>query len=283
MKFNSLLDEQLYPVMNSITGFGKLTSNAVTVMGFGPLKKIADQLKIKELYQQTLDRLNLSFAFKNGKAIVDPYTTKLDGMNATISGYTSFDGDINYDMKIDVPQSKLGKEGAAVMDKLISAANKSNSGIKIGNIIPVKAKITGTAYNPKVKLDIKGAAKSTVTEIKEQVITKVKDTVKHFIDEGKEKLNAEVTKIMNQANAAAAEIRKNANDFADLTQQQGYAEADKLKGSGANFLEKAANNKAAELLRNQTDKKVAKLRSEGNAKAQEVIDAANRRVEAMKD
>ena len=64
IKMNGLLDEHMQPVMNTLTGYGKLTSKNIQINNFEPLNELASALKMDQYKKLDVQDVNLSFAFK---------------------------------------------------------------------------------------------------------------------------------------------------------------------------------------------------------------------------
>lgn len=315
LNVSTKLDQTMSPIFNTLTGFGGLSSNSLTVAGVKVLDKLSETLKIKELAQQTLRNLNLSYAFEDGKVIVKPFTTKLSGMNTNISGHTAFDQTINYDMLMSVPKAKLGTQVNNVMASLIGQANANGLEMNIPAIIPVKVTIGGTVTEPKIQTDLKGKATDFVTNIKDQIVDTIKKTFNAEIDKILADAQAQANKIRAEAKVKADKIRaggKVASEktkaeslkLADKLKADAYKAADDIEASAKNPIEKIAKQKTAETMRKEADKKyqkavseaekkgaipekqandkAAKIESEADVKAQQVMDAANAKADQLK-
>ncbi|MDD3743953.1 MAG: AsmA-like C-terminal region-containing protein, partial [Lentimicrobiaceae bacterium] len=66
----SLLGADMMPVYPTLNGDGRLTSPELAFTGVNTLNKIADVLKIKELKDWSIDKINLSFEILDGKVFV---------------------------------------------------------------------------------------------------------------------------------------------------------------------------------------------------------------------
>ena len=79
MTVKGALDSKMSPVMNSLTGAGKLSTSVVTIENFPAFVKIADALKMDQFKQMNLSNLNLTYAFANGRVNIKPFETTLAG------------------------------------------------------------------------------------------------------------------------------------------------------------------------------------------------------------
>ena len=102
-----VLNERYYPIYRDISSSGKLTSDEVEILAnpiFEQLKSYASDL-FKE--NKKVENFNLSYEFKDGKFILDSTAVKLNNYDLNLSGYTSLDQKINYDLASKIPVSFL--------------------------------------------------------------------------------------------------------------------------------------------------------------------------------
>ncbi len=309
------LDKNMEPIYNTVTGEGGLFSNDLTIKGVKALQKMADILKLKDLATQNLNKLNMAFQFKEGRAFVNPFDIKLSGIPANIEGSTGFDQTIDYLVKMKVPKDKLGSKANDVMGSLLGNVKIAGKKLEVPNVIPVSFKIGGTVTSPKVDADLKNKATSYVTDIKDKVVDTVKKT-----------FNAQIDKIMNEATTRANQLRAEAKTQADKLRAEGKKatqtakdkadeiakqakekadeEAKKIANKGANPFEKIANQKLAEsgkkrayatiektkqeaykkaeIPENQAEDKANKVESEAEKQAQSILSTAQKRADALK-
>lgn len=293
LQFSTLLDQEMSPILTSMTGMGDLQSNNLAVAGVKVLEKLADKLKIKEISNQTIKNLNMSFMFEDGKAIVKPFNTQISGMKTEVSGYTAFDQSIKYDMQMEVPKAKLGSQANNVMSSLLGKANSAiGTDVKIPDLIPVTVTIGGTVTDPKVITNLKGQVNNVVNDLKDKVVDTLKKT-----------FNAEVDKIMADARAQAEKIRAEAKVQADKLRAEGakssekakqealqvaeklkaeaYKAAEDVEKSAKNPLEKIAKKKLADKMRKEADEKYQSAVSEAEKKAAIPQNQANQKADAL--
>ena len=108
LKFTTLLDQHMSPVMNTLTGNGKLETKSVTVEGFEPINKLADALKQEKYKKLTFENVNASYEFKDGRVFVDEMPIKSGNINGTVKGSTGFDQTIDYHWMLEIPRAEFG-------------------------------------------------------------------------------------------------------------------------------------------------------------------------------
>lgn len=113
--------------------------------------------------------LELSTTLSDGKLSVKPFDVSLHGRKATVSGYTSLDGRISYDVLMDVPANAVTSSLNSAMSKYLGRNTGSND-------MKVTLGVTGTFAKPSVKIvNVASASGKTVQdEVKEAVQDKVK-------------------------------------------------------------------------------------------------------------
>ncbi len=163
------LTKDFTPDMNSLGG------NAVAEVlsqGLDPKKSKLISTLDKHLNFIDLKKLNLNdikthLAFKDGKVNVSPFKIKYKDIIIDVQGSHSFNQNMNYNLKLDVPAKYLGSEVNGLLAKL----DKSNQNIKL----PISADLTGSFTNPKVKLD----TKSAINDLTNKLVAEQKNKLKN--------------------------------------------------------------------------------------------------------
>ncbi len=238
MKFKTELDTKMEPVLTSLSGDGKLSTNQVRLEGFAPINKLADALKMEKLKKQELNNLNLSFKFENGRVNVEPFDMTFAGFKTKIGGSTGFDQTIDYVMNFEIPRAEFGGQANAVLNNLVSQANSKGAGVNVGEKINVNAMIGGTVTNPTVKTGLKDAANDVMNDLKDRAqeeLNKQKEELERKAREEADKLkNQAEQKVKEEADKLKQEAEKKKKELEDKAKQ----EAEKAK--------KAAEKKAKE-------------------------------------
>lgn len=284
LTLKSKLDKNMTPIEPTIFGMGSLAAKSIYVEGFEPLLKVAEALKIDRLSKQTIEDVKLTYKIEDGKAIVDPYTVKLDGIPATIAGYTSFSQEINYTVDMDLPFEKLGGKAENAANDLLSQINKkTGASFKMGDKIPVHLKIGGTVTEPKIETNYGDAIGEIKDNLIEDVKEQIKEEVKEKIEEGKEELvkkaRAEADKILADAQEQADKLMDEARKNAEKVRSEGYKQATDLENKAKNPLEKAGAKIAADKLRKEADASANKIVSEAQKQADQIMAKARKQAD----
>ncbi|MDQ3192306.1 MAG: AsmA family protein [Bacteroidota bacterium] len=249
MTVNSILDEKMEPVLNTLNGGGKLSTGNVVVTNFEPISKMADALKMEQYKKLSLNDVNLSFEFKEGKVIVEPFDMKIGNTIAKVGGSTGFDQTIDYTWNLDIPQSEFGGAANTALSGLVSQANAKGANVSLGDRVKVDVLVGGTVSSPTIKLGLKDAAGNLASDLK--------DKAKEELDKKKAELEAKAReeadklkkgaedKLKGETDKAKAAAEAEANKAKAEAEAKVKAEADKAKAE-ADRLKKEAEDKAKE-------------------------------------
>ncbi len=300
---NTLLDEELMPVYSSMNGGGNLSTSQITLQNVNSINKLADALMMPDLKRLLISPVNLTFEFIDGKLHVKPFDIKFQDMKANLGGWTSFDQAINYDMVLTVPRDNFGGQANAVLDNLVSEANKRGTNFSLGENVNVKAAITGTVTDPKVNvLPGEGSGKNMVDDLKKKAQEELKKQKERLEEEArkeqekkKAEARAEADKIIadaeKQANKIIAEaqkqadaINKTAQESAEKVREEAQKQAEnimseaKKKGPLAELAAKATTEK----LLNEANEQAGNIVKEANEKSENILKTARQQAGKVK-
>ncbi len=247
-KFNSTLtvngdlDGAMSPVMNSLTGSGKLSTSTITIDNFPAFVKIADALKMSNWKKVEVPPINPSFRFVNGRVFVDPFDMNINGIKSTVAGSNGFDQTIDYTMATMIPRSAFGGAANSVLNNLVSTANAKGANLSIGDVVPVNIKIGGTVSDPKIGTDLNKAGASTMNDIK----AKAKAEFDAKKAEAEAKVKAEVDKLKADAQSRLDAEKAKASSQIDKGKRDAEAKAKAVSDSLKKAAEKEAKNKLNE-------------------------------------
>lgn len=170
------LDENFAPILSTIDGnaFAEILTAKVDASTTPLLSQLDDQLEFIDLDKVNLDNLKAALTFKDGKVNVNPFTIKVKDVDVNVSGGHSFDNQIAYDLKLDIPASYLGGDVSKLLAKL-TAKEKEN----LSAHVPIA--LSGNFTKPAVQLNLKSA----ITDLTNQMIEIQKN---RLIEEGTEQI-----------------------------------------------------------------------------------------------
>jgi hypothetical protein len=289
------LSQDMMPINPTVNGGGKLSTKGVVVKDFAPLVKLADKINFDKLKQpQSVGDVNVSFKIVNGTITVDPFTVKLiDGMPMKVSGYTTLDQAINYNVEMDVPMTMFPAGAMQQANTWIGELNKKlGSNISVGSKINVIAVITGTVTDPKVNVTSKALGEDAVASLKEQAIAEVKEQLNNLKNEALEKSIAEKERLVKEAKAQREKLladaavqrekaKKQGESLAKQGKEAAYKAADDLVAKARNPLEKAAAKIAADKAKKEADEAHKKALEKANKEADDAYKAAEKKSENL--
>ena len=276
LTMSGVLGGDMMPDLNSLVGKGRLTTQDVDIKGFQPLVDLAKALKIAEVSSTTIEDVDFTYRFQDGKMITDPFDVKIDKVQARVGGSTAFeDQAIDYDMTAKVPSEVFGAAANQFVAGLLGQANQAVGGnLQVPEVIDLTVKMTGTIDKPVVKPVFAGGTSS----VKEAVEEQVKEVVNEEIDKAKEEAIArareEADRLVAEAQKQADQIKADARKEAARVKGEAYAAADKLVADASNPFAKAAAQVAAQKLKEEADKKEQQFIAEADKRADGIVASA---------
>ena len=154
IKVNTQLDDNMSPVMNTLSGSGSLSTKDLSLSGVKAIDMVADILKKPSLKETKVKNLNIEFTIADGRVNTKPFDLTLGDYKMNLSGSTGLDQTIDYKGKITIPASA----GA------------------VSQLGTVDMNIGGTFTSPKVSIDMESLAKKAATTAVEKLADKLLGT-----------------------------------------------------------------------------------------------------------
>jgi hypothetical protein len=239
MNVTGNLDDKMSPVLNTLSGAGKLSTSSIVISGFKAFDKLGDALRMPSLKRMEIPAMNPSFRFVNGRVYVDPFELSVNGFKSKIVGSNGFDQSIDYTMNIDIPRSALGGAANAAIDQLFAKANAAaGTSVKMSEVIPVTVGFKGTVTDPKITTDLnttgakamdafKAAAQEEFEKQKAAMEAKAREEADKLKAEGEARLAAEKAKAQAEADRMKKEAEARAKAVADSIKKAAEKEAKK--------------------------------------------------------
>lgn len=291
LQMKTSLDGNLSPVLSSLTGSGNLLSALLTIANVNTLDKIADVLKMDKLRKWSLEKVNLSYEFMDGKVFVKPFPVTFGNIKANLGGSTGFDKSINYTINLEIPRSEFGGQANNVLNNLVTLANKQGAKFSLGDQVPITLLVGGTILAPKITTNLKRSMNSAIDELKNQAMEELNKKKAEAEAKAREGAN----KLINDADANAEKLITEAARQGQQLIDAGKATADKLKAEAATRADqlRAEGKKngpiatlAANTAANQVNKEAAaqatKLIAEAQKQSQSIQDKARAQAAVLK-
>ncbi len=186
-KISGDLGNDLLPVMETLSGSGLVKIKDAALEEVKILNEISSLTSLSALKNPALKDIAFDASIEDGKMKIKPFDFTLAGIASTLEGSTSLAGQIDYNLKMDVPADKLGSSLGAQYASLTGS-----------NTIKVPFNISGSYNSPKVGMG-KGEG-----ELKEQLAAKAKEELKEetkvVADSAKSALKEGLTDILTNKN-----------------------------------------------------------------------------------
>ncbi|VBB44777.1 Outer membrane assembly protein [uncultured Paludibacter sp.] len=248
LSLNTLLQDNMMPVLASVLGNGSLNTNSVAIKEVTAFSQLANSLKLNNVSDMVLKDISLMFEIKDGKVNTKPFNLKWGDVQMNLGGSTGLDQTIDYAGKVKLP------------DKL-NLGKFQNIGFKIG----------GTFTKPKIELDLASTVQSIVEEKKTEVLSKV-EAAKTQVTE---QVNAKREQALKEAQAKADKILENAKLAGNKLVEQAQMRGDSLVAKATNPVTKALAKKGSDELVKQAQKQADKLYNDAQAEANKLIKEAS--------
>ncbi|NER09432.1 AsmA-like C-terminal region [Muriicola jejuensis] len=175
ISLSGILSPEFTPKLESITGdvLAEIFETSINTNKANVLNAMASQLQFFDPAKLNLSGLKTTLSFKDGVVTVRPMTFKYQDIAVTVDGSHSFDNQLNYRARLDVPARYLGSE----VNSLIARINDNS----LEDLtIPVGVSIGGNYSSPQVKTDL-------TTGVKDLTASLVEIQKQKLLNQGKEK------------------------------------------------------------------------------------------------
>jgi hypothetical protein len=265
LQLKGALGQNMMPLLQGVTGDGSLQTSKVLIQDFPVLEKAAQVTKLGFLSDPTLNPINSGFEIHGGRLFVKPFSVALAGTRMDVSGSNGLDQSLDYDLKLQVPQSLIG----AGNDAHHGLAAKAGLDLKSSPMVALGLKVGGTVTSPTISADVGAAAGSVASAATGAVKEAVTEKVTATVDSAK-------LRAIAAAEKQAAKLRADARSLAARVKKEGYLQADSVAAKGGNGLAAIAANAAADRIRKEADSKSARIVQEANVRADSLVAQAKR-------
>ncbi|MCH2231962.1 MAG: hypothetical protein MK105_16620 [Crocinitomicaceae bacterium] len=280
------------PILSSITSLGDLRSNNINIKGFKNLEKLESVTKLNNISNQSIKNFKTKFKINDGKLSLTPFNVMLGKIGTDVSGYTTLDQQMDYNLKMNVPKDQIPASMIKEVEKAMSKLNALVPKLDIGGLpeyIPVNVKMKGDLKNPAITTDFKESILKATGDFKDNVVSTVTETIKDTVqaviteqvDNAKAELEKQKQKLLADAQREADKVVAEAKKAADVLRAEGDKQANELvKAAGSNPIQKKIAEQTAKTVRAEADKKAKKVEAEGQKQGDNIMTKA--RAEADK-
>lgn len=283
------------PVLNTVTGHGKLTSNSLRVENLKFLERLDNYIEVSNLENATFRNLNIYFEFIDGKLEVKPFDVNIGNIRSTVSGTTSFEQEIDYVIDMQLPKSVIPREVIQLAEKGIAQA-KRIPGFEIKAIpdpLDVKWKVINTVTDPKISSNMRERLMEEVGNVKESVQEAIEEKVKEVIDSAKAIVEEKVEdikddlrerrdKLLAEAQERADRVVEEAKVIADRTRKEADQNADRIiKEAGNNPIQRRLAEESARKVRDAGESSARRIETEAQERANEIMNRAREEADRL--
>jgi len=263
LTLNSILDEHLGPVLNTVASKGTVQTHNVEIRNSELFGAFANLLKNEAWRTPVLNNLNIKYEIKDGRMMVEPIQMNISRAKLELSGSQGLDMTLNYKVNTSVPVSTIGSGATDLLSKIPGGSNIKE--------LTVTGLMGGMASSPSVSL--------SAADMTSNVVTSVTEGVK---GQAREEVDKQAAAIMADAEKQAENLRNNAKQTADKLRAEANAAADKLEKDAKSPFEKIAAKAAADKLRSEGEANAVKVEQEAERQITTIMDSARKRADGIK-
>lgn len=283
------MDNQMNLDLNTVNAKGVLQTKDIDATNMEAIKKLKEVGKNIKFLQNPMavKDINVSFRIENGVVYLEEFPIKMKDRSLLVSGMNRLDGTIDYIVKIPIKKSDFPASA-------ISAVEEQAKKLGLGDVLALpeeiilNAKITGTYTKPKIALDdMKDAIASQTKGLKDKIVDAVKEKVTEKIEEVKEEvkenIQAKKDSIMAKARIKAAKIKADAQRDADKYVSDAMKVINDQIDKENNPIKKKVLQAGAKEAEKKARTASQKIINDGDAKANKVMEDANKEADALGD
>ncbi len=249
LSFNSALQTDMMPIFETINGKGKFTSKEVIIKNVKAFDLLADKLNYSAFKDPQLKDIAIAFVIENGRINTDPFSTQISNSKMTVSGSSGLDQTLDYKATVALPNDKMPNIPLS-FDVLIG----------------------GTFTSPNISVSVK----NTVNAVTDMVKDEVKKVIDNAAQKALETAKAAQQKMMAEAQKQAEAIRSNAASMGAKLVEEAEKQSKSMVSGAKNPIEKAAKQKAGDVLVKEAKSKASKLNAEADTQANNLISSTQR-------
>ena len=284
----SVLDDGMTPILSTMEAKGRLSTSGVEMAGSETLDQLAAILRLRAGQDLlTLRDVDLSFEITGGRVHVEPFNLRLGPVDAMMGGSQGLDMTLDYLMQMTLPRAVFGQGADQLIDNLAGRAAERGLNVQPGENVNIDARISGTFSDPRITLDMRERARTTIDQVRDQLRERATEEVERRVEEVEDRVREEVSEraaqLIREAEVRADQIRDAAESAADVIIREGEANAVRLEqqAAGRGRIAEAAAKRTADAVRREAGENADKLRREADEKARNVIEEARREAERL--
>lgn len=290
---SSSMDDNLMPILNSISSNGDISSRSLTIKGVTLFEKIEKATQLKNISNRTIDNFKAHFSVIDGKVMLTPFNVNLGKIPTNVSGYTNLEKEMNYKFAMNIPKEQIPEKLLKEVENGLTMVNGLHPNINVGELpASIKANVfaIGDVKNPKITTDLadvlKQAVKDEVGDLVEDIKQTVKDSVQTIIDDKTDEIKAEIEaqkkKILENAQVKADQVKAEGKRLADAARSEANKTAQRfIDEAGNNPIKKKVAEAGAKKIREEGEKKAQGIENTANQKADDILRKAQEEADKL--
>lgn len=175
LNMRSRLDENLKPVLETVTGKGSIETKGLVIEDFPPIRKLALLLDVEELDTLQVPEAALDFAIDKGLVTTAPFSFRINDIKLNASGVTGFDKSLDWKIGLVIPKKYIGKTGIQTLGGLLAKLPIKDRNVTLPDTVIVDAVLKGSIQKPQIGLDLGKTADRIAISLKEELQKNVAD------------------------------------------------------------------------------------------------------------
>lgn len=304
LTLQSLFDDTLEPVLETLSGSGSLHSTGITVKNNPALVSLADRVKLDMFREWTLDYMSLSFSFADGRVDTRPFDVGFGQSEAVISGTTWFDRRIDYSMRVNIPREQFGSDANEVLDDLVARAAGMGVDVDPGTHVRLDVHAGGTVTDPELSVGMAGTVdglkdglrdeavrllqeaeeqiRDEVDRVRDRAEEEAREVIEDVQEDVSEELEARAQQVIDEAEQRAEQLRREAKNTADKVREEARKQAQNMIDGASGPIAKAAARRAADTLIEEADRRANRIEEEADTRVQNLLDEAHRQADRIR-
>ncbi len=282
------LDETMTPVFSALTGKGDVTTDRLVLKNAPVLDKLSKSLSMERLASPGIGAVHASFDVSDGRVHVKPFSLTANEVNLTVGGSNGIDQSLDYDLALAVPRALLGAAATSAISRLVAKANHAGATLPPGDVVQLRAHVTGTVTNPTITTTFAGmaasvrdAAQTAAKQMAEAAAENVKQKVDSAAGAARLRARVEAERLVAEAERQADTVRAEARALADRIRREANLRIDSLVSRASNPLAKIAAQKAGDQLKRQADQQAERALTAADARADSLVSQAKQKAAAL--
>jgi vacuolar-type H+-ATPase subunit H len=269
------LDQTLNPILSTTDASGIFSTKNIRPEKVEFFQTLANTLKINELKNPTIDKVQAQFKIEDGNLNIKPFDFKINRIQSKLGGKVNLDQQLDLTWNMEIPVDMLGNQAHQWLNQFQGQLSKFGIPLDEIKTVFVTLKITGTINKPVIKpVFKKGAGKEGLVETVKESVTQVVETK---IEETKAQAEEKANELIKQAEARGDELIRQAEQAAERLKREAEKQGQRLIDEAKNPIAKYAAQKAADKLVKEAEKKGNQLIEKAKREKQRLVEEAKKK------